>query len=191
MPIFGGKSQRSKTQSWEGYPDKLDVTSSADVEWIKQSNDPLVWHDATLACLIFSGDPHGLVAWLVEQPALDRVTAAAMFLYRDNGVRRLRGEPVEFVRNDDKARFERMIDRLNELDSTRGLISHGIGMASAWEKARIAAIAILAEHGRAPLRILEQPIDRKTAAMPYCDIGEGELVSDAAMRRDLPFLFGK
>lgn len=196
MPIFGRKKPNAGSPRGQHYPEKLDVGDSADVQWIKQSGDPKVWHDAALTCLIFRGDPHDLIAWLVEQPALDRVTAAAIFLHGDNGVRRLSGEDVEFVgKGDDaevyrrKRQVEQAIDRLCDLDGSRTLADNGIGMAEGWEKARLVALAALTGKARAPLRLLQSPIDRQTAAMPYTDMGEGELVTDAYLRREMPFLF--
>lgn len=137
-----------------------------------------------------------MIAWLVEQPTLDRVTAAAIFLHRNNGLRRLSGEEVEFVSSGDdaehgrvKRQVEHAIDRLCDLDGSRVLADHGIGMAAGWEQAREEALARLAGNARTPFRLLRDPVDRQTATMPYTDIGEGELVSEAFMRREMAFIY--
>lgn len=185
--MFGRKGL-VQPDRWSGWPDTLDVNESSDVEWIKQSNDPLVWHDAALTCLIFRGDQHGLVPWLARQARLDRVTAAAMFLHRNNGVSHLNGGPVEFVEMTETQVIE-MIDALCDLDGARAFADNGIGMQAGWESARLEAIETLANNPRAPMAILGSPIDRQTAKMPYTDIGEGDLVSDKYGRETMPFLF--
>lgn len=188
MSIFRRKKAVKDDERWQGWPDSLNVNDSADVEWIKRSNDPLVWHTAALACLIFHGDRHGLIAWLAQQPTLDRVTAAAMFLHRGNGVFYLKGDYLDFVQMTE-IQVVAMIDLLCDLDGTRTLAENGIGMASEWESARLDSVGKLAGHQRAPMRILAHPIDHQTTKMPYTDIGEGDLVSLKFMRENMPFLF--
>lgn len=188
MGLFGPKKAKGANDIWAEWPESLDVSDITDVNWIKHSNDPLVWHTAAMACLIFRGDEHGLIPWLVRQPSLDRVTAAAMFLHGGNGVRHLKKDHIEIVRME-QAQVREMIDLLCDLDATRMLADNGIGMQPDWELARLETITILAGNPRMPRVILDQPIDRQTAAMPYTDIGEGELVSDKFMRENMPFLF--
>ena len=188
MALFGRKGLVQQPDRGSGGPDTLDVNDSADVKWIKQSNDPLVWHDAALACLIFRGDQHGLVPWLARQARLDRVTAAAMFLHRNNGVSYLQGSHVEFVEMME-AQVVDMIETLCDLDGTRTLADNGIGMEAGWESARLEAIEVLGNHPRVPMQILGGPLDRQTARMPYSDMGEGDLMSDKHMRETMPFLF--
>lgn len=188
MPFFKRKKPVQDDARWRDWPETLDVNDGVDVEWIKRSNDPLVWHTAALACLIFCGDKHGLIAWLVQQPTLDRVTAAAMFLHRGNGVSFLKGDHLDFVQMKEMQVAE-MIDRLCDLSGSRTLEENGIGMEPGWEDARQETVNILAGHPRAPMGILRRPIDRKTATMPYTDIGEGDLVSLKFMRESMPFLF--
>lgn len=188
MVFFKRKKPVQGDPRWLGWPDTLDVNDSADVEWIKRSNDPLVWHAAALACLIFSGDKHDLIAWLVQQAGLDRVTAAAMFLHNGNGVSFLTGDHLDFVQMKEPQVAE-MIDRLCDLSSSQALEDNGIGMGSGWEDARQETVKKLAGHPRAPMGILGRPIDRQTTTMPYTDIGEGDLVSLKFMRESMPFLF--
>ena len=88
-----------------------------------------------------------------------------------------------------QSQVEEMIDLLCTLDNTRVLADNGIGMASGWEVERLEAILALAYHPRMPAKILERPIDRQVAKMPYSDIGEGDLVSQKWMRENMPFLF--
>jgi hypothetical protein len=187
MSFFKRKKPAEDPERWQGWPDGLDVKDGADVEWIKRSNDPLVWHAATLACLLFQGDQHGLLPWLARQPALDRVTAAAMFLHGDNGLSHLEGGHLNCVRMTETPVVE-MIDILCDLDGTRTLSDNGIGMAAGWESARLDAVARLADNQRAPMRILAHPIDRQVAKMPYTDIGEGDIVSRKFMRENFPYL---
>jgi hypothetical protein len=184
---FGQKKAKDSNDRWAGWPETLDVSDSDDVNWIKQSNDPLVWHTAAIACLIFRGDEHGLMAWLARQPSLDRVTAAAMFMHGSNGVRYLTKGNIEAVRMK-PIQVQEMIDLLCDLSETHALTDNGIGMASGWEAERAKTIAALVDNPRAPMRILERPIDQQTAAMPYTDIGEGELVSEKFIRENMPFL---
>ena len=188
MGLFGRKKAKQANDMWAGWPESLDVGDINDVNWIKQSNDPLVWHAAAMACLIFRGDKHDLIPWLVQQPSLDRVTAAAMFLHRSNGIRRLTNDQVELVQMK-QGQVEEMIDLLCKLDTTQIVPDNGIGLASGWELERQEAVTLLANNPRIPRAILDRPIDRQTAAMPYTDIGEGELVSDAFMRKNMPFMF--
>lgn len=88
-----------------------------------------------------------------------------------------------------KQQVEHAIDRLCDLDGSRMLADHGIGMAAGWEQARKDALARLAGNDHTPSRLLRDPINFQTATMPYTDIGEGELVSEAFMRREMVFLF--
>ena len=188
MPFFGRKKPSAPIAPRSERPDTLDLSNAADVDWIKRCDDPLVWHTAALACLIFSGDRHDLLAWLIEQPSLDRVTAAAIFLHGSNGVRHLKGEGVEYVRIDNML-MEQLIDRLCALDKEQSWADHGIGLGEGWETERLTALADLADNPRAPVRLLERPIDRQTAQMPYSDLGEGDLFSEEHMRETMPYLF--
>ncbi len=188
MRLFGRSKATGNDPRWRGWPESLDVHNSVDVNWIKQSGDPLVWHTAALACLIFVGDPHGLIAWLVQQPNLDRVTAAAIFLHGGNGVRRLENNYLNIVKMEDP-QVQDMIDRLCDLDGSRVLADHGIGLDPGWESTRLETVARLRDNPRAPKGILSRPIDRQTAKMPYSDIGEGELVSEKFLRENMPYLF--
>ena len=189
MALFGRKKAKGGNDRWAGRPETLDVKTSTDVDWIKQSNDPLVWHTAAMACLIFCGDEHGLIAWLVRQPSLDRVTAAALFLQGGNGVRHLKNDYIESV-SMKPLQVEEMIDLLCDLDQAHALTDNGIGMDPAWEVARLETLATLAGNPRMPVRFLKRPIDQKTATMPYTDIGEGDLVSEKFIRENMPYLLG-
>jgi hypothetical protein len=188
MTIFGRKKSAMPTVRRTDRPDTLDVGDAADVDWIKRSGDPLIWHAAALACLIFRGDKHGLLEWLIEQPNIDRVTAAAILLHRSNGVRRLKGESVEYVQMDEML-VERLIDRLCALDTEQSFSDHGIGLGEGWETERVKALSDLSDNPRAPVGILRDPIDRQTVQMPYLDLGEGDLFSEQHMRETMPFLF--
>lgn len=189
MALFGRKKAKDGNDRWIGWPESLDVSASTDINWIKETNDPLVWHTAAMACLIFRGDEHGLITWLARQPSLDRVTAAAMFLHGGNGVRHLAKDHIESTRMK-PIEVREMIDLLCDLGEAHALTDNGIGMESGWELARVETIATLADAPRAPMRILERPIDQQTAAMPYTDIGEGDLVSKKFIRENMPFLRG-
>lgn len=188
--MFGwGKSARAKSLSgnaarWEDWPETLNVDDIADVTWIKQSNDPLVWHDAALACLIFRGDEHGLLPWLARQDTRDRVTAAAMFLHGSNGVRYLEEGRVEgnyHSRNAEQNIVE-MLDILCDLDRQRRLPRNGIGLLPEWEEARRSTLKQLRGNPRAPMKMLRSASGRQRAQMPYIDMGEGELTSVPYLR---------
>ena len=189
MPIFGKKKPSQDSQVWHDYPDFLDVNDKDDVEWIKQSNDPLVWHTAALACLIFRGDEHDLLTWLTQQPNLDRVTAASMFLHGGNGASFLLGRPLNYVQMPQE-QLAKMLKCLCEQDATRTLVDSGIGLEPGWESARQDTIKELADHPLAPLAMLSRPVDRQTVTMPYSDIGEGDLASRKYLKEEMPFLFG-
>lgn len=188
MVLFGRKKANTGNDPWAGWPETLDVSVSTDVNWIKQSNDPLVWHTAAMACLFYRGDKHELIAWLVRQPSLDRVTAAALFLHGSSGVHHLKKDSISVVRMK-RTQVEEMIDLLCDLDEAHALLDNGIGMQPDWEVERLDTLATLANNPRTPVRFLGRPIDQQTAAMPYTDIGEGDLVSKKFMRENMPFLF--
>ncbi|WP_209348071.1 hypothetical protein [Pontixanthobacter sp. CEM42] len=187
MAFFRRKKTKSANPSWGSYPDSLDVDDLDDVTWIKSCQDPLVWHDAAMACLIFRGDKHGLIGWLAEQPQLDRVTAATMFLHRDNGPRILRGDVVEYIQMKPD-QIIAMIKTLCERDSALSYSENGIGLGSGWEDAKQSIIAELSHHSSFPMHMLAKPIHHNTVNRPYYDIGEGELVSDNYIREHMPYM---
>lgn len=185
--VFGRRTQTAGTEPPVATRESLDVCSEADVEWIKQTGNPLVWHDAALACLIFSGDPHRLLPWLAEQTQLDRVTAAAMFLHNGNGAAHLSGAALQCHVVDPET-TSAMLERLCSSHPTPHFQENGIGLSQGWEDARLDTVANLPEAHRAAHAILRGPINVQTARMPYQDIGEGELMSRAYLEKAMPFL---
>jgi len=171
----------------QGLLDEIDVNNPDHIAWAKALGNPLVWHDCALACLIFRGDAHEFLLWLVQQPRLDRVTAAAIFLHEGNGPNYLSGESL-VAKHLDENQIGRIIEALCDLDLAHALTDNGIGLPEGWEQARLDTLASLPDHPDIPLRFLRDPINQQTANMPYRDIGEGDLMSVGYMRTAMPFL---
>lgn len=60
---------------------EIHVTEKSHVEWLKSRSDPVLWHLATVAALAYLGDPEEFVPWLIQQPEMDRATAAWIYLW--------------------------------------------------------------------------------------------------------------
>lgn len=58
---------------------ELSTHDAAHVDWVKAQRDPELWHVFATA-LVVSGDPHGFLVWLFNQPETDRATAGYFFL---------------------------------------------------------------------------------------------------------------
>ena len=54
--------------------DELSTHNREHVDWVKSQRDPELWHVFATA-LVVSGDPHGFLVWLFDQPETDRATA--------------------------------------------------------------------------------------------------------------------
>ena len=59
--------------------DELSTHDREHVDWVKSQRDPELWHLFATAVLV-SGDPHGFLVWLFDQPETDRATAGYVFL---------------------------------------------------------------------------------------------------------------
>ena len=57
---------------------ELSLRDPEHVAWLKSQRDPELWHAAGMAAII-SGDPHGFLPWLFDQPEVDRATAGYVF----------------------------------------------------------------------------------------------------------------
>ena len=187
--VFFGFNKKVADQRWAAYPNTLCVGNMDDVLWIKRSQDPLVWHDAVLACLIFRGDPHGLVSWVAEQDRLDHATAVIIFLHGSNGYHRVMDEPIRYE-NMRPDQVIRAIDIICERDRNAAWARNNIAQpGDGWEPERLKTLEALNSHPKAPVNLLSIPLLNKGIKMPYVDIGEGELISQAYARETMPFLY--
>ena len=59
--------------------DELSTHNREHVDWVKSQHDPELWHVFATAVVV-SGDPHGFLVWLFDQPETDRATAGYVFL---------------------------------------------------------------------------------------------------------------
>lgn len=174
------RSASNPAQSSDDYPEFLNIQDPGDVAWIKACGNPLVWHEAALAALIMLGDKHGLVPWLVRQPRLDRVTAAAMFMHADNGRNFLRGEPLQHHLYD-PVDIEDVFSVLCDPASERVFPDHGCSLFDEWEDERQKLVAELSDDPRFPMAVMASPVNVGTAEMPYYEDGDGVLMSKAVL----------
>ncbi len=61
--------------------DDLNMCDREHVEWVKSQRDPELWHAAAMAVVNTLGDPCGFLAWMADQPEMDRATAGYVFLH--------------------------------------------------------------------------------------------------------------
>jgi hypothetical protein len=189
--MFGLKWGREPARA--EMPESLDLANPEDLDWVKESGDPLVWHCVALSMVVFGVEDADFMAWLVEQERMDRVTALAIFMAQSNGIHRLEGGvlPPEQLPEPYRRRqlcINHVIDRLCALDTHRSWPEHGIGLEPGWEDDRAALLARFADDPRFPRRMFATPVPKQTARMPYHDIGEAELVSEAYLRKYMPYM---
>lgn len=176
--------------------DTIDLKSTDDIAWVKQSGDPLIWHSVAQSTILYADDKHDFLRWVVEQENLDRVTAAMMFMTSSNGKNHLLGrvlapEEIGGWMGEKQAKINHMIERLCELDKSHIFEEHGIGLPGGFGGEMHETLAELSDHPLCPKRLLSQPIPDDGVKLPYVDIGEGDLCSRAYLKREMPYMFDK
>jgi len=169
-------------------PQELDMSEPRDVAWVKARNDPEIWHQAAIATIAYLGDKHGFLPWLVQQPAMDRATAAWLLLNFE-APRYLRGEDYSFwarIHDDDvRSLFNALCDRSERI----GFSKDDLGLPPAIEPQRQACLDVHAKGEVAagmtfPFAILGKPFKAPRLDTSY-QVHDGILVSSAFLRSEL------
>jgi hypothetical protein len=70
--------------------EEIDMSEADHIAWVRAQRGPALWHQAAMAALAYRGDYYGFLHCLLEQPEMDRATAAGFSCGR-KGSRCLRG----------------------------------------------------------------------------------------------------
>lgn len=197
--IPGEDVSRHSPEPSEAYiPDTISVILEEDVAWLKSQSNPAIWHEAASSCVVFLGDPHGFLPWLIKQPNLDRTTAGLIFL--GVGGQRYLKNPKEYH---SKVKHEEMGQILNALcirSERIGFAQDSIGFEddiwSTYEDWRQDCLNLIGtgnipDNVIVPRAIIEAPFPPRTIKSDYIDIGEGELVTEKWLAETLPHIYGK
>jgi hypothetical protein len=125
-------------------PEEIDMAESEHVAWVKAQRDPALWHQAAMAALSYRGDADEFLAWLVEQPEMDRATAGWIFLWAE-GSRFLRGEthfPLDTISSESMGELFRALCTRSE---TLGFSRDSLGLDPEFEAERNACLEIVAQ----------------------------------------------
>jgi hypothetical protein len=194
--VIGAPSNPPSTYL-DDLPDTIDVTSAEDVAWLKGQSNPSIWHEAAAACVVYVGDRHGFLPWLIEQPNMDRTTAGLIFV-GVGGPRYLKDRYYHSAVNHED--MEQILQSLCLRSESIGFVQDSIGFEdfiwSHYETERQACLEIISKNMIvdgliAPHKILNSPFLHRTKKAEYCDIGEGELVTDKYLIETLPQIYGK
>lgn len=166
--------------SIESMPDELNMGDIADVEFVKASNNPALWHEAAVACVAHLGDRHGFVPWLIHQPNMDRSTAGWIFLWLQ-GSNYLSGQRTDFYTRMSDHEVVSLQAALCDRSEKAGFSEDRIGLDSSFETARQACLTIIADGKVAsdvtvPNAILNQPFRAPSYCAGY-EVHDGLLVN--------------
>lgn len=117
-------------------PDEINMTVLADVEFLKSTNAPAIWHEGAIATLAYVGDEHGFLPWLVQQPNMDRATAGWLFLWSSQGLRYLRGERLSFYASIPDGAVVDLLAALCERSERTGFSEDHVGLTPDFEQER-------------------------------------------------------
>ncbi len=130
-------------------PDKrteIDMTNSADVEWVKSQKEPALWHQAAVAVIAYCHDDHGFLQWLFKQREMDRATAGWL-LFWPEGSLYLRGQTNHFGLLDYVSETEmvQMLNALCERSETMGFDHDQLGLDAEVETERQRCLDVVAQ----------------------------------------------
>lgn len=173
-------------------PDELDVTRAEDIAWIKSRREADIWHQAMVACICYRGDEHGFLPWLVEQPDLDRSTAAYLLL-RAGGGDYFSGDSL-YSPVSQTALFA-VLGALCERSETLGFRRDNLALEAEWEAARLACLDVAARgavprHITVPHAILDRPFVQAGGDWLYEVDGDGLLMNTQWLHNALPHILG-
>jgi hypothetical protein len=115
--------------------EEINMCDPVHVEWVKTQRDPALWHAAAIAVLVYLGDPHGFLLWLIDQPEMDRATAGYVFLGRE-GAGYLQGQ-TEFHGEGLSGRgLLRVLEALCRRAATVGFANDVLGLDPGFEARR-------------------------------------------------------
>lgn len=160
----------------------LRLDNANDVDWIKTQQNPELWHVAAISALVWHGDPHGFLEWLIQQPALDRATAGWLFMWPD-GSSYLRGEDESHFLLDmfDGKDVLKIFSAVCERSQKVGFKNDRIGLESEWETVRLACLKVVQENKvaagiNAPMALIEKPYPAQKRNLSFYHVGGGELM---------------
>ena len=142
---------------------EIDVRKKPHVDWVKSRRDPALWHLAVQAALAYTGDSRRLVPWLLEQPELDRGTAAWIYLW-SGGPEHLetREGRVPLVDSGGYP-LEPVLAALHERSEGLGFAANNIGLEQEFEEIRKSCQSLIdarhvPEDALVPYALLKDPL---------------------------------
>ena len=138
-------------------PFELRVDNRDHIEWIKNKDDPTIWHEATIAIMTQMGDPYDFLPWLITHPKMDRGTAGWLLLWCA-GAEYLAGKESEFYARIPDHQLLKLLDQLCTRSEKIGFSSDEVGLDTSFEKARQNCQTIITEGKVHPSRTIPHSI---------------------------------
>ncbi len=175
-------------------PDEIHADRADDIDWVKNSNNPAIWHEVAFAVSAFCGDEHHFLSWLVRQPDMDRGTAGWLLLNLP-GTTYLRGGASYLNTKLPQNEMKQVMLALCERSNTSEFARDEIGLPPIFEERRKACLDLiangeLAADRVAPGSILRKPFRKPGRRSPY-EVQDGQILSVAWLKSTLPDVYGQ
>lgn len=108
------------------------------VAWVKKQRDPELWHVFATA-LVVTGDAHGFLPWVFDQPETDRATAGYVFLGLF-GNDYLQGRTKFGGEGLSDAEWLAAMEAICRRGASAGFSNNALGLADGFEPERLACL---------------------------------------------------